>query len=205
MAKSIEELSPVAMRINLRSEFPRPLRAILRRAMAPLLIFVFALVAIWTLDRFVRAALPEGGLILDSFQMICMLIVALLTLFVAARVLYEIIHFMTYHYMVELEHLVITKGLFYRARASVPLAQITDVSLSRGPIDLMFNLYDVRIMTASPSAELTKIDCLSPRRAIGLQERLLSLIETALPNIDERAAERRVPPPPEQPPVQQIA
>ena len=187
MSKTIEELSTAPTRINLRREFPRPLRSIVRRSFCSIVMFLIVIIVTSFLDSSARAVESRGAT-LDMLQLFCMAMVILFALGAAIHVAFEICYYIFYEYVIELDHLVITKGLFFRARASVPLAQITDASLRRGPIDLVFALYDMRILTSSPMSDMTTIDNMSPKNAVGLQNRLLSLIETTTPPVDELAA-----------------
>lgn len=106
---------------------------------------------------------------------------------VSAKLIYEFIYFRLYYYGIELEHLVISRGLFFKTRSSVPLASLSDIYIERTPIDLVFFLYNLHFTTTSPT-EHNPVEGLSYKNAFEFQNYLLALANTTVKPIDNEAA-----------------
>ena len=191
----IQDSNPIPSRINLRKEFPLAIRSIFLRSfiwMVPF--FVIVLVVPYFYDT-LRPVFPENSLAVQGIDLVLMVLIGIALVLMLGKFIHEVFYYIFYDYQVEMEHLVITKGLFNRSRASVPISKINDCSLQRGILELFFGLYHVRVMTSSPLADLTSVEGVSSRNAVGLQNRILSLVETTLPEMKEAEAEDKVPPP----------
>jgi len=177
-----ERLTENKEAINLRKRFPMSLRSIFRRSWN------------WILAYFLCVSLliffsPPAG---ESTVVVPQEIYVLLTIYVvtgglivlALKLFYEFIFHVVSYYGIESDHLVISRNVFLKHRASFPLAAITDVHLDRGIVDFIFALYDLRIATPHlASARYSKIEGLSRKNAIELQDYLTSMIETLHPQI----------------------
>lgn len=104
------------------------------------------------------------------------------------KLFYELACFWVYRYRIELEHLTIERGILFRSRASVPLAKINDVTLMQTPVELLFGLHTLTILTASPTEAHGQIEGLPTKSARALQAYLLALVETTLPDVRDRVA-----------------
>lgn len=171
--------------VNLRRAYPIAFRSIIRRSIHWLLGFLILIILLTAID-WIR---PTTGTMAESvfFMLGTTLFFIGLTL-LAAKLVYELLYYHVYYYGTELEHLVISRGLFFKTRASFPLARMADVYVNRTPIDLLFGLYNLRITTPSPVAEHGAIDGLGRKRAIDLQNYLLALVNTTVAPVDEQAA-----------------
>lgn len=171
--------------INLRKAYPLALRSIFRRSIVWILSFIILLVLI-TMADMVR---PTTGSLAESvFFFFCTSLLVIGALLVIGKLIYECVYFHVYYYGIELEHLVISRGLFYKTRATFPLARLTDVYAHQTPMDLAFMLYNLRVTTPSPVAEYGAIDGLSQHRAVAMQNFLSALANTTSTPVDEEAA-----------------
>lgn len=183
--KSVQALPT---RDELSARFPRQARSILARSFWFLLAGLFAVVAYLVLAATPLTSAPAGleAAILRLTNWILLITV----LIVAIKLLYEVVYFLMFSYAIELEHLTITKGVFFRSRSSFPMAKVNDVSIQRSPIELLFGLYAINVLTASPVSTYGRVGGLNRRNAASLQAFLLALVETTLPDVKEAAAER---------------
>lgn len=185
---SVPRPSKLEARVDLKEMFPLSIRVAFRESFLYLLglAFVVAGYIAIALQLSHVATLPEMAQSTE-FALRSALYVAITVC--GGKLLYEILCFWVYRYTIELEHLTITRGILFRSRASFPLARINDVSLTREPLDILFGIYTLTILTASPTSEYGSIDGLPSRSAHGLQAYLLALVETTLPDVREEVAE----------------
>lgn len=177
-AQSHEAKEPV----NLRKAFPITFRSIFRRSLHWIIIFFILCLFITVLDHF-RPGTGELGERVFFLGCLTALLVGLI--FLAAKLVYELIYYHIYYYGVELEHLIISRGVFFKTRASFPLARMADIYLERAPLDMIFFIYNLRVTTHSPIAEHGSIEGLSFRKASDLQNYLLAMVNTTTTPVDE--------------------
>ncbi len=164
-------------------------RSILRRSIFWIIAVVLLSIIFTLLDQLRPAT---GEMVESLYYFVTTGIYIFVLLLLACKLLYEVIYYHVYYYGTELEHFVISKGIFYKTRGSFPLARMTDVYLERNPIDLIFMLYNIRVTTPSPIIEYGAIDGLSWKRASELQNYLLALVNTTVPQSDEQLASEAV-------------
>ena len=172
-------------RVDLRILFPQTLRLVALKSryaigMMTLIVVVYVMSAI--------SFPPESGQASQAIDIPMRLLFYAGMTAAAAHVIYELLLFLSYGYGIEREHLTIIYGLFFRTRASFPIGKINDVSLHRTPIEMLFGVTTLTILTASPTGQYGSIEGLPPSTAQGLQAYLLALVETTLPDVDDRKA-----------------
>ncbi|MFN8390833.1 MAG: PH domain-containing protein [Bdellovibrionota bacterium] len=172
--------------INLRRVYPLAWRSIIRRSLHWIIAFIILLIVITAADK-IRPA--TGSMAEQVFFMLATTLLGVGFVLLLGKLIYELISFKVCYYGIELEHFVISRGVFFKTRASFPLARLADVYVERTPIDLVFFLHNVRVTTPSPVADHGTVDGLSTKNATGLQNYLLALVNTTTPTIDERKAE----------------
>ena len=183
-----ESVKATPTRISLRNRYPQRLRVIIERSIWVVLILLVTLVGYLDFLNVTTFAGNSGvpdrvvGIVFD-------LLLGAVLIVCAIKIAYEFLYFMMYNYTIEREHLIISSGVLFRSRAAFPLAKINDISLQRSPIGLILGLYSLNVLTASAISQYGKIDGLSKKDAVDFQAFLLTLLETALPNINEEAAE----------------
>lgn len=189
IASSVPErhLEPsLPTRVYLKQRYPQSWRNILRRCFLPFLALVLAAIGFIQVGSITDLDTRAGELLqqLMTYLFTVTLVVAVFLL------IYEFLYHFLYDYVIELEHLTITRGVFFRSRSSFPIAGINDVSLQRNFFELLFGLHSLSVLTASPVSEFGSIEGLPKSSAIGLQSHLLILVETTRPNVNENAAEK---------------
>ena len=179
--------APLPTRDDLASRFPRRFRVVFARSFYFLLAGLTAVVGL-IISLFVDN--PGDSEVvsaaISAFQWFLLGVLAVVML----RIIYEIVAHLMFEYSIELEHLNIVQGIFFRSRASFPIARLNDVSIQRTPVEMLFGLYSIKVLTASPIGLYGAIDGLSRHDAVGLQSLILALVETTLPNVRERSAHR---------------
>ncbi len=170
--------------INLRRIYPIAYRSILRRSFVWIVGLIILMIIIPIVDSFT----PGNGTMVDQvFFFLETTILILGIIVVCTKIIYEFIYFRLYYYGIELEHLIISRGLFFKTRTSIPLASLSDIYIDREPIDLLFSLYNLRFTTASP-AEHGPVEGLSHKNAFDFQNYLLALANTTVKPVDNEAA-----------------
>jgi len=169
--------------VNLRKAFPMAFRVVFRRSIHWIVGFFILVIAITVVDHFG----PGNGALAERVFFLGLLTVFLTGIFLlSAKLVYELVYYHVYYYGTELEHLVISRGIFFKTRASFPFARMADVYIDRTPLDLLFMLYNLRITTHSPVIEHGAIEGLSFRRASDLQNYLLAVVNTTVKPVDEK-------------------
>lgn len=187
----VPETPRLDARVDLRQMFPQSIR--LPFAESFLHLIGLALVTAGYISLATRLPPATGSPnIVDGTEFILRCIFYIAVCIGGGKLIYELLCYLVYRYSIELEHLTITRGILFRTRASVPIAKINDVSLSRGPVEILFGLYNLTILTASPTANHGTIEGLPSKSAHGLQAYLLALVETTLPNVQDRVAENLI-------------
>jgi membrane protein YdbS with pleckstrin-like domain len=172
--------------VNLRRMFPLALRSIVKKSFPSLLLV--AVVSI--VGQSLYSMTPvQGTMTTDVFQLAIVWVWLTCAAAAAAKFVYEIAVFATYHYGVELDNVVVVKGLLFRSRVSIPMTKMIDVTIERTPIDLLFFLHNLNLRTASDLTDSGNINGLSWRNALGLQNYLLALLNTIEPPINHAAAQ----------------
>lgn len=176
--------------VELRREYPIAKRFILMR-LAPWLVVLFALwIGFYTFDTLFA---PVGtGAAEEVWQVLCGSVMLTGVVLVILRFIYELVYYKLYRYGLELDHLVIAKGVLWRTRASFPLTKITDIYVEQTPLELVFGLATLQVTTPAAVTNFGGIEGLSSSRAVQLQQYLLALINTTQPPVDEVAAEETV-------------
>ena len=185
---TVPSVEAVETRVDLREMFPQSIRLAFEESFAYLIgLFLITAGYIWFATSL--PVLPEGPSLIGSTELVLRWFFYIAVTICGGKLLYELIYFLVYRYTIELEHLTITRGVLFRTRTSFPIAKINDVSLRRNPIEILFGVYNLTILTASPVANSGTIEGLPARSAHGLQSYLLALVETTLPDVREKVAE----------------
>ncbi len=171
--------------VNLRRVYPIAYRSMIRRSIHWIVAFALLVVALTLIDH-LRPATGSMSEQVFYFFGTAFFVIALGLLLL--KLLYEVVYYHVYYYGTELEHFIISRGIFYKTRSSFPIARIADVYLERTPLDLVFMLYNLRVTTPSPVVEHGSIEGLSFKRASELQNYLLALVNTTTPASDEEVA-----------------
>lgn len=128
---------------------------------------------------------------------------------VVGKLGYEFLHHMIYGYALEEGCVVVTTGILFRRRGSIPLQKITDMVVDHDPLDWIFWVADVVISTASNESKFSTLSSsghliirgLTCENARGLQdflqEQLLAATTTPRRHVpsDDRAEPRAIWPP----------
>lgn len=97
----------------------------------------------------------------------------------AWEVAYPLFYFLTYHYDIDANNVIIRKGVLARREITLPFARITDVYLEQDMLDVLLGLYNVYI--SSPTVESGKfahIGGLSKEGARLIRESILAGINS---------------------------
>lgn len=195
MADEFEAIKAVPTRVDLKERFPLTLRYIFCKSFWFLLATgLIAAARIWIGTyhppindpslEIAHGAIQKGmGSFFDYLFFAAFICTVL-------KLIYEFVFRAMFTYSIELEHLTVTRGIFFRSRSSFPLARINDVSLKRTPVEMLFLLYAIDVLTASPISTYGRIEGLSKKDAVDLQTYLLALVETTLPDVREKAADQ---------------
>lgn len=157
--QDLEELSDLKVTVPLKKRCPRALRSIFKRCLPWFLVYFIMLFMV----THALSEVPEVPIMPEVHSWV---VEFLLTLFfiskivLVLKVLYEVMFYMSYQYHIEEGHIVITTGVFLKKRGSFPINSLSDISLERGVLELIFGLYNLNIATSSN--EYT--DALSPVR-----------------------------------------
>lgn len=96
------------------------------------------------------------------------------------KISFEELTRLSYCYGIEDAHLVITKGIILKRRATYPLVRISDVYLDHSFLDFLFGLCNLHVTTqTAESAAFANIVGLRKSVAISLQEKVASYIDAA--------------------------
>jgi membrane protein YdbS with pleckstrin-like domain len=178
----------VQTRLDLKQMFPQSARLAFEESF----FYLLGLAVVTTGYIWASLQLPhvsDGNIVTDGTESILRSIFYVAVVIAGGKLLYEVVFFLAYRYTIELEHLTISRGVFFPSRASFPIAKINDVSLHRNPIEILFGLYNLTILTASPGNDYAAIEGLPKRSAYGLQTYLLALVETTLPAVRDKKAD----------------
>lgn len=176
---------PTTDPLNLRKPFPIAFRSIFRRSILWVLSFIVLVLILMTLDT-LRPI--EESVLSKIFLLICLLLIVVGMVLIIGKLIYEILYYHVYYYGIELEHVVISRGLIFKTRASFPITHLSDVYLYQTPIDLLFAISNLRVTTTSPVSEFGAIEGLAQHRAIALQNLLLALANTTTDPINMQGA-----------------
>lgn len=195
MAASAKEPSALnaldrSLPVELRREYPIARRFVLMRVAPWLIIFIAIWIGLQTFDTIFGSY--GSGPAEEVWQMLCASVLLTVAVLVGIRLIYELVYFKLYRYGLELEHLVIAKGVLWRTRASFPLTKITDIYVEQTPLELLFGLATLQVTTPAAVTNFGGIEGLSTARSVQLQQYLLALINTTQPTVDEAAAEESV-------------
>jgi membrane protein YdbS with pleckstrin-like domain len=178
-------------RINLREQFPISARLVLLESIECIIILVITVIGYFQLSIRYGGSYLSGPLQdANSFDVGSFIdtLYYLIVSICVAKILYELLNYILCRYAIELEHLTITRGLFFRSRSSFPVAKINDISLHRSPGQIILGLHTLTLLTAAPTGQYGSIEGLPSRSAYGLQTFLLSLLETTLPHMKDHEA-----------------
>ncbi len=176
--------------IPLRRHYPISLRLILVRSIHWILAFVILLILISAFDSLMARAEPSFADTVFSFLATALVLGGLLVL--CLKLVYEIIHFLLYDYKVESQQLVISKGVFWRSRATFPLVKLTDVYVERNPLEIIFFVSTLQVTTAAALSGVNfgGIEGLPSSTARALQTFVTELASTVQPEVKEEKAEK---------------
>lgn len=185
--ESVPLVGTLPTRLDLRALYPQSIRLAFAESFPYLLgfVLVFAVYVGFLFEYHVDGA-PSPIIDAAEFALRYAFYVALSV--AGVKLLYELLCFLLYRYAVELEHLSIVRGVLFRSRTAFPIARINDVSLHRTPIEILFGLYTLTILTASPVSNFGSIEGLTGTSARALQAYLLALVETTLPDVRGKLA-----------------
>jgi membrane protein YdbS with pleckstrin-like domain len=181
-----ESVKEIPTRVNLKMRYPQSPFVIIEKSVWFLLAIVVVLLGYYQLNQpeldqaFYEEAARGVKIVFDYLLVVILILTGI-------KIIYETLHHLMYNYNIELEHLVITRGVFMRTRASFPIAKINDASLTRNFVELIFGLYSLNILTASPTLTTGTISGLRKKEAVDLQAYLMLLVETTLPQINKEA------------------
>lgn len=187
MTDEFESIKSVPTRIDLKAQYPIAFRTIFERS------FWFLLAEAIVLYGYITATTDMQNNGLESIQIetaandTLYYVAKIVSIICILKLLYEALNHYMYSYIIELEHLTITRGVFQRTRASFPIAKVNDVSLKRNLLQLIFGIYVVDVLTASPEIKYGEVYGLNSQNAIDLQSYLLTLVETTLPQVRNNA------------------
>lgn len=189
MIDEFQSVKALPTRLNLKELYPHTFRSIFAKSFWPLLALLVVTIgyyyAVSDIDNLGNSEVPIESLSAQTLYYILRVV----SVICIGKLIYEFLFWLTYSYYLEVEHLTIVRGLIYRTRASFPIAKINDVSLKRNLIELIFGIYVVDILTASPEVNFGEIYGLSKKNAVNLQTHLLALVETTLPDVKENVVE----------------
>jgi membrane protein YdbS with pleckstrin-like domain len=112
-----------------------------------------------------------------------------LSLFVfLGRYLYWELYRRTYEYRSEGSRLLISKGVVVKLQGSIPLIPMTSIFVKRDPLDLLFGLYQIQVL--SPVDSLNNLGCIE-----GLNRENVYALHRYL--TDQLHGQMQAPPPPE--------
>ncbi len=172
--------------VNLRRMFPLAIRSIIRESLPYLLL----LIVLSILGQAIYVLGPANPTITTQvFQTATVWIWLTGAGIVLVKFLYQFLIHVTYRYGVELENIIIVKGVFFRTRVSIPLTKMIDITMERDPVDMIFFLYNLYLRTASDLTDSAAVRGLSWKNAIGLQNYILALLNTIEPAVDHDAAQ----------------
>lgn len=185
--RAVPQEPEIETRVDLKEMFPQSIRLAFARS------FVYLLGLVLVVIGYVVIAMQLPSPQASSMGTRGVDFLLRSTLYVAVlisggKLIYELLCFWVYRYRIELEHIVIERGIFFRTRSAVPLARIHDVTLLQTPIDMLFGLRSLTILTASPTESHGEIEGLPSKVAFAFQAFLLALVETTLPDVRERTA-----------------
>jgi membrane protein YdbS with pleckstrin-like domain len=189
MTDEFEPLNSLGTRVDLRELYPISARMILARSFWVLAAMLVAATGYILFVSSLSTAIDAETLNRGTQEILELILVATI-IASCIRIVYEVIYFFWYSYTIELEHITVTRGVLVRSRSSIPIARINDASLIRTPIDLIFGIYSLTFLSASPVKEYLIINGLNRTNAVNLQAHLLALVETTLPNVKEGQAEK---------------
>lgn len=173
--------------INLKRVYPQSKRYILLKSLQWIILTAVMVFSYWAFQHYT----PQDFRDLPALQLLDQVVSAIVmtaVILCCLKLLWEACELWAFYYGIELEHLIINKGIIVKTRSSIPISKIIDVTLFRGPIELVLALYQLRIFTPGAIETIVSIEGLPRRRAIALQNHLLALIETTLPQPNEHAA-----------------
>lgn len=106
------------------------------------------------------------------------------------KLLYEVFYYLLFDYRVENQQLIIVKGVFWRSRATFPLAKLTDVYVERNPLELIFFVSTLQVTTAAALSGVNfgGIEGLPYQTAKSLQSFVSELASTVQPKVGEAQA-----------------
>jgi len=173
--------------VNLRRIYPIAIRSVFKRSLHWILVFLMLIIAITVFDNM----LPGNGTASEKvFFMLASTMLTVGSILLAGKLLYEVVYFYFYYYSIELDHVIVSRGVFFKTRASFPLARLAVVNFDRDIIDFLFLLHNIRITTTSTVVEIGSIEGLSIKNATALQNYFLALTNTTLRPVDEDQAQR---------------
>lgn len=182
-----EDSTDLSDNLNLRQRYPQSFRYVIQRSLVAVALFLACAALLFFMPLPVYARAGHGLFLVLGVALL------LVMLGCTVRFLYDLTYYWIFSYSIQLDHFSITRGVLFRSRMSLPIAKINDVTIKRGPIELMLQLYRIEILTGSAlMGETVQIPGLSRDNAAALQKYLLALVETTLPVPDKVLAERVV-------------
>ena len=136
--------------------------------------------AVWTIivcvPQFILAlGLPNpGSLILGISCGICVLIAIALRLYIP-------LYFDTLTYTIENDLVVGTRGVLWKKRVTVPFRKITNIDISQGPVQRMFDLGTIHVQTAGtagPQGAMAELRIEGMKQFDALRDEILQLLRS---------------------------
>ena len=184
-----EQVKKLPTRVDLKRRYPQSILVIIEKNLWFFLAIILTFIGYVKL-HYTQEVDQEFALAVDYgvAQVFDYLMYGLL-IFTSVKIIYDVVFHLMYNYTLEMEHLVVTQGIFKRSRASLPIAKVNDVSLTRNFSELLLGLYSINILTASNSEVSGVISGLRKKEALDLQAYIMILVESTLPQINRKALE----------------
>ncbi|MCB2204513.1 PH domain-containing protein [bacterium] len=103
--------------------------------------------AVWMIIMLVPLFILALGLPWPGYLISGIAFVVMLFIFILIRI-YIHLYFDTLSYTIEDDLVMGTRGVFWKKRVTVPFRKITNIDISQGPVQRMFNLGTIHVQTA---------------------------------------------------------
>lgn len=166
---TVDELSRVGSRFDLREQFPLSPFSIVRRVFPWLLVYLGFLFVV--LMSQIHLEDPQFAQAYEFYRSVVWWVLFGGALVVSVKALYEYLYFHFYYYGLEEGHLVVSEGILLKEREMLPLSVITDIFIDRQVLDFLFGIYNLTAVNPGGAGQRFRdIRGLSKRHAVGLQD-----------------------------------
>lgn len=95
----------------------------------------------------------------ETGTLVALIVASFLVLFqIANIVIYPIIEYAQWQYMIADDRIEIKKGIFWKSHTVLPISRIQHVCAKQGPVQRMFKLGTIEIMTAAGMHTIQELD-----------------------------------------------